>query len=311
VATGTILTISRWATDNTGRAWYGLTDPANSWIEAANVQTLPVGHLASVNAVRGTGMWLTPPVLGVASPEAIVSAAVKNHITHLYVEVAGSRGWSSGNGFYGKQTLNRLLPVAHRARIAVIAWVYPYLNDLPADVAFSVAAARYVTPSGDRPDGLAADVEQNMQEPYVRAYGQIVRSRLGPKVLMVIATYPPQSIWGKVYPFRTVARTWDVIVPMDYWNVARRPYTEAEAYSYVANSIAGVRKATGIANVPIEVLGQMFDAYGDGQHSPTLAEVRGSLRAAHDRHAIGISFFEWNHATPDEWDALGTASSSG
>jgi hypothetical protein len=307
VATGTILTIDRWATDSTGRAWFGLKDPANSWIDAANAQTLPVGHLASLKAIHGVGMWLTPPVLGVASPEAIVSAAVKNHITHLYVEVAGTRAWSGSNGFYGKATLAKLLPVAHRAHIAVIAWVYPYLNDLPSDVEFSVAAARYVAPSGDRPDGLAADVEQNMQEPYVRAYGQIVRARLGPKVLMMVATYPPQSYLGKVYPFRTVARTWDVIIPMDYWNLSRVPQSEAEAYAYVANSITGIRKATGITNEPIEVLGQMFDAYGDGQHSPTAAEVRGAVRAARDRHARSISFFEWNHATPEEWDALLTS----
>jgi hypothetical protein len=304
LATGTILTIDRWATDITGRAWYGLKDSAAAWIEADSAQTLPVGHLASLKAIHGLGMWLTPPVLGAASPESIVSAAVKNHITHLYVEVAGSRGWSGKSGFYGKATLGKLLPVAHRAHVAVIAWVYPYLNDLPSDVEFSAAAARYVAPSGDRPDGLIADVEQNMQEPYVRAYGQIVRARLGPKVLMMVATYPPQSAPGKVYPFRTVARTWDVIVPMDYWNVARRPYSEAEAYSYVSQSIIGVRKATGIADEPIEVLGQMFDAFGDGRHSPTLAEIRGSLRAARDRHALSISFFEWNHATPEEWDAL-------
>ena len=184
VPAGTEIAITRWATDSHGRAWYGTSSPAGAWVDAEQVTMLPTKHLADLRPVRGVGMWLTPPVLEIASPDSIVDAALKSHITHLYVEVAGS------NGFYGRSTLDRLLPVAHRAHIAVLAWVYPFLDDLPRDVAMSLAAARYVTPTGDRVDGLAADVEQNMQEPYVRAYSQVVRAGLGPRMLMVIATYP-------------------------------------------------------------------------------------------------------------------------
>jgi hypothetical protein len=298
VAKGALLTIARWATDSRGRAWYGTTSPISAWIDADQVVMLPTKHLADVRLVHGVGMWLTPPVLAVASPESIVAAARTSHITHLYVEVGAS------SGFYGQGSLDRLLPVAHRAHIAVLAWVYPFLDDVPHDVAVSLAVARYVSPTGDRPDGLAADVEQNMGEPYVRAYGQVLRARLGPHVLMLIATYPPQSGLGQQHPFATTAQSWDVIVPMDYWNVSLHPYTAVQAYAYVATSIKGIRKATGNPAVPIEVLGQMFDVFGDGRHSPTKAEVLGAMRAARDGHATGISFFEWNHATPDEWDAL-------
>lgn len=299
VPTGTALTINHWATDRMGRAWYGVTSPGSGWIDADHVNLLPAAHPADLTSMHGLGMWCTPPVLKTAPPEVIVAAARKNHVTHLYVEVGGGKG-----GFYGQHSLDVLLPVAHRAHIAVLAWVYPYLDDLPSDVAVSLAAARYVTPTGDRPDGLAADVEQNMQEPYVRAYSQILRAHLGPHALMAIATYPPQAFWGRTYPFRTVARSWDVIVPMDYWHVARHRYSETQAYKYVAASISGIRKATKDPAIPIEVLGQMFDVYGDGQHSPTAAEVRGAIRAARDGNALGISFFEWNHATPGEWDAM-------
>ena len=77
-------------------------------------------------------------------------------------------------------------------------------------------------------------------------------------------------------------------------------------YDYVAASIAGIRAATKNAAIPVEPVGQMFDVYSDGKHSPTRAEVSGAIRAAQEGKAAGISFFEWNHATPDEWDALQT-----
>jgi hypothetical protein len=263
VSAGARLTVTRWATDATGQAWYEITAPARGWVGADGVNLLPTAGGATLDSLHGLGMWLTPPVLDTAPPEALVTAARLNHVTHLYVEVGGSH-----MGFWGADELRKLLPVAHAAHIAVIAWVYPFLDDVPHDVAMTLQAMRYTSPTGDRPDGLMADVEQNMQEPYVRAYSQVLRATLGAKVLMGITTYPPQSYWGKIYPFRTVARSWDVIVPQDYWRITRRTYTAADAYRYVMDSLSGIRAASGRPTVPIEVLGQTFDLFGNGREQP-------------------------------------------
>lgn len=296
---GTPVTVMAWATDSAGEAWYHLSAPIAGWVIADHVNLDRGAPRASLAPVRGLGMWCTPPVLESAPPQALIAAARASHVTHLYVEVAGSH-----DGFWGKEDLARILPVAHAAHIAVIAWVYPFLDDVPHDVDLSLQVARYVAPSGDRPDGLAADVEQNMQEPYVRAYGQILRALLGPHELMTIATYPPQSYWGQRYPFRTVARSWDLIIPMDYWHLEPRTYTAAEAGAYVAASIAGIQRASGAPDVPIEPVGQMFDFNQNGLNSPSAGEIRGAIQAALAADTSGISFFEWNHATPGEWDAL-------
>lgn len=295
---GTSIAIDAWATDAAGQAWYRLAAPRAGWVSAGSVNLAHGTGRANLRPVDGFGMWCTPDVLAVAPPEALIAAARAGHVTHLYLEVG-----RSNTGFYGAGILARLLPVAHRAGIAVIAWVYPFLDDVPADVATALAAARYVAPSGDRPDALMADLEQNMQEAYVRAYSQILRARLGPRYLMGVATYPPQSYWGRRYPFRTVARSWDLIVPMDYWHLEQRAYTPGEAAAYVAASIDGVRAATGSRAVPIEVLGQMFDWRQDGRGSPSGAEIGAAIGAAAAGGA-GVSFFEWNHASPGEWDVL-------
>ena len=299
VLTGTPLRIIAWATDSTGQAWYRIASPQPGWGSAGHVALTRGTTRPDLAIVRGLGMWLTPPVLHTAPPKAIVATALRSGLTHLYVEVA-----RSNVGFNDAGILDRLLPVAHRAHIAIIAWVYPFLDDLPRDVATALAVARYTTPSGERPDGLMADIEQNMGGPYVRAYGQILRATLGPHVLMAASTYAPQTYYGQRYPFRTSAASWDLVVPMDYWDTAATLHTAPSVYRYVQDSVTGVRAASGDPQLPVEVLGQTFDLYQNGRHSPAAAEIRAAIAAARATHATGISFFEWNHATPEEWDAL-------
>ena len=244
-------------------------------------------------------MWLTYPLLRVAPAQAIVQTALHNGVTHLYVEVAGSRV-----GFYGGPGLATLLPVAHAHGIRVLAWVYPYLQNVAGDVEMTVEAARFTAPSGDHPDGIMADVEQNMTPGAVKGYSQIVRALLGPQELMGVATYPPQGSWGRLYPFAIVAASWNVIAPMDYWHVQRRTYTPAEAQAYVRNSILGVRAATGNPREPVEVIGQMYNPWQDGEHDATAGEIAAAAHEAQALGAVGIGFFEWNHATPAQWAAL-------
>src|SRR5262249_22220093 len=140
VRAGAYLTVTAWATDTTGQAWYRVLRPPG-WIGAEAVNLLPGGGSARLGVLRGLGMWCTPPVLDTAPPDALIAAARHAHVSHLYVEVVGSRG-----GILGTDELRRLLPVAHAAHIAVIAWVYPFLDNLPDDVAMTLQAARYTAP---------------------------------------------------------------------------------------------------------------------------------------------------------------------
>jgi len=319
------LAIDAWATDAAGAAWYhtaslpaasAVTTPATGiagsgatasastsagWVYGDAVTFdagTPVSPTAALAPLRGKGMWFTYPLLQTSPVTAIVAAARAAGLSHLYVEVG-----RSNKGFYGGPGLAALLPAAHRAGIRVIAWVYPFLRDLPGDVAMGLAAARYTTPSGDRPDGLLADVEENTNEAAVRAYGQVLRATLGPDATMAIATYPPQWADGRAYPFATAALSWNAIVPMDYWHLRRRAYSAAEVYAFVRDSVVMIRARTR-PDMPVEVLGQMFDLQQSGVNSPSAAEILACAAAARDTGALGVSFFEWRHATPEEWDAL-------
>jgi len=301
---GAVLALDDWTVGTDGAAWYHSADAhLHGWLYADNVvlqRPRASGQAATLAPLRGTGMWLTYPLLRQTSAAVLVATARGAGLSHLYVEVG-----ISGAGFYGAPGLAALLPAAHHAGLAVIAWVYPYLRDLPADLALSVAAARYVAPSGDRPDGLIADVEENMSEGAVHTYGQLLRAALGRGELMAIATYPPQSLPGAAYPFASAALSWDVIMPMDYWHTSPRRYSAAEVYQYVRESVAAIRARTRPA-MPVAVIGQMFDVFSDrpGPQTPGAAEILACAAAARDSGSLGVSFFEWRHASAEGWRLL-------
>ncbi len=300
---GTALALDAWATDDTGTAWYhGVTASGAGWVygDALTFATSPAADPAALLVpFRGTGLWLTYDVLQHTPVGTIIRTAQQAGVSHLYVEVA-----ASGVGFYGARGLAALLPAAHRAGLRVLTWVYSYLLDLPHDIDFSVAAATYVAPSGDRPDGLLADVEENMAEDAVRAYGQILRAKLGPNEPLALATYPPQAPKGQAYPFATAALSWNVIVPMDYWHLSDRSYSSAEVYQFVSQSVRLVRARTSPSQA-VAVIGQLFAPDPAGT-APTTDELLACAQAAQNAGAIGVSFYDWSHATPADWRLLGT-----
>src|ERR671932_2007300 len=130
---GTTLPIRAWATDAGGAAWYQVAGAAGvGWVYGDAVTFIrahPARPASLLAPLRGKGMWLTYPLLKHSPVSAIIAAARAAGLTQMYVEVG-----RSSDGFYGARGLAALLPAAHRAGIRVLAWVYPFLADLPADV---------------------------------------------------------------------------------------------------------------------------------------------------------------------------------
>jgi hypothetical protein len=125
-------------------------------------------------------------------------------------------------------------------------------------------------------------------------------------------TYPPQDFPG--YPFAELARTCNVLAPMDYWHQSRTPYGPEfgrmpygynYAYRYAAETILAIRRAAG--SVPVEPIGQTFDNFGHlemGPHAPSAAEITGFLAGSKATGAVGVSFFQWMTAQDGVWRAI-------
>lgn len=308
---GSRIVIRAWQQDASGKVWY---DARQGWILAAAIR-LSFPNPASQTmdgrplwqSVAGKGMWLTLGTITDSQPAALARAAARMGMTHLYVEAA-----ISPLGFHGRNAVGPLIEAAHRSHLAVIAWVYPYLYDVAADVSLTRVVAAFRTPSGERFDGIAADLERNFAPSTVHAYSQLVRAYLGNGELMVGVTYPPQS--SSDYPFSEVARVYNAIAPMDYWHqtntvfgleYGHMRYGFAYSYRYAEDSIRFIRKSVG--NVPVVPIGQTFDNFGRlemGPNAPSGAEIQGFLAGCRAAGAKGVSFFQWMTAQVDEWAVI-------
>jgi hypothetical protein len=300
-------TVTAWATDDDSEAWFELTlDEGSGWVYGANLTLDPPPGTATGEVARrlaGKGMWVSRPFLPLANPAQLVNASKALGLTHLYVDVASSRG-----GFYNREALAALLPVAHAAGLRVVGWIWPTLADPLADVAQGVELARYSTPDGHRLDGLAPDLEERMDVDQVRAYIQVLRTALGPDYLLVGTVFPPEHQFARRHPQHRVMAGWvDVLAPMAYWSEARRSFSSNEVYRYVTRAVDQLRLDARDGAYPVAPIGQMYDTFGRngmGTYSPGTAEITAALQASKDAGALGVSFFQWGTATPEEWRAL-------
>ncbi len=314
LAAGASLAIRQWASDSAGMPWYyAVTSAGAGWVMSADAHlNAPDPALNVVNGkpiwspVAGKGMWFTNYLTRHADLTKLMADAKAAGVTHIYAEVAISQ-----YGFYAPLSLNRLLPAAHAQGIALIAWVYPTLTNVAADVRMTQQVASYRTPSGDHADGIATDVEEVTDSASVYAYGQLLRGLLGPDTLLVDAALHPLTHAG--YPYAAVAASWNVLAPMNYWHShSSRSYGPQDVTSFVTTSVVTIRaamQAGGVAHpIPIEELGQMYDMFSsDGAgvaHNPSGAEITADLRVAKSLGCIGASYFEWQTATQSQWAAL-------
>ena len=310
IAASASVAVDGWATDSDGSAWFHVAVAGESgWIWASGIQLAASDpNKVTVNGrpiwapVSGKGMWVPIPLLKMASPEALISAASELGLTHLYVEVGSSDG-----GFYGGSQLNRLLPIAHAHGISVIGWVMTTLNDLPGDVNLCTQLAAYRTPSGDRLDGIAPDIEKNMYPPDVKTFAQVLRYEVGPSELIVGVIYPAGTWIGEQHPIvGPLSHSFNVLAPMDYWHDAPGSVSDGLIQSFVQQSVADIHAVAG-PNYPVAVIGQAYDGFardGTGPDNPAGHEVSAALTAADSSGAVGVSLFQWGTATPSEWAAL-------
>ncbi|MEY2435906.1 MAG: hypothetical protein QOF97_742 [Acidimicrobiaceae bacterium] len=273
--------------------------PAEGQPEAAATSTPPAVAPISGGLPVGKGMWLWQPdqVEG-GDVNAMVARAKATGLTHIYV-----RTGSSVDGFYAQAFLDQVLPAAHAAGLRVIGWDFPYLSDVGSDIERAVSAISYVTPGGHRLDGFAPDIETASEGVALTVdsavwYGSGLRAAVG-AAYPLIATVPnPTDYMVDRYPYAEVTAPFDAIAPMVYW-LNREPDSDVAT---ALDRLAPLGK-------PILPIGQAYDGGGEGGRPgpPTPAELARFLDSAERHGAAGVSFWSWQHATQETWDAIAAA----
>ena len=245
----------------------------------------------------GKGMWLYQLSMSEGgNATKVVNKAKALGLTHLYTRLGSSK-----KGFYAQDELDKLLPVAHAAGIKVIGWDFVYLTDPIADAVRSKAEIDYVTPDGHRIDAFSADIESvqegvNLTAEGAARYGAKLRELVGPSYPL-IATVPRPSP-KKSFPFAEVTAAFDAIAPMVYWQ-NRDPATDvAGAIDYLAQF-----------NKPIMPIGQAYNGGPEGgpDRDPPKEQLVAFMNTAHAKGAVAVSFWVWNHATPEQFAAIDQA----
>lgn len=241
--------------------------------------------------IAGKGMWIYQfDRIGGGNPHAIAAAAERLGLSHLYVRAGSSR-----SGLSGWKHVAAVLPPAHARGIKVIAWDFPYLDDVEADVrrALWVLQKRV---RGHRVDGFAADVETrvegtNLTRARARAYGRLLR-RAAPDRFLILVAPRPTGHAIRSYPYDSIVPWFDAVAPMVYWGYERAATATADAIAYLRR----FRK-------PLAPIGQAYDMGPEGgpKGHPAGISVLRFMQEAERRGAVGVSFWSWQHAPRPLW----------
>jgi hypothetical protein len=273
-----------------------------------------------LDGVKGKGAWLMIFDGDWNDPDAdraaaIVDAAVRADLSHLYIRIADSR-----RHFYGASALQDLLPIAHAHGLSIIGWIEPMLDDPTSDTADALAAAQFEE-QGQRLDGLALTIEgDSTSDPNVGQYLSGIRGGIqgvngvGERYLLVASTLPmPYDHPG--YAYATMSRYCQVFAPMVYWRATGLPqYSGTDGTRAYVDQVFQQFRDPGVNpfNRPLTITAQAYDAaleYGT-PGAPPGAEIVTSMNETRAQGGISWSFYRLanadNGVTAEEQQAITT-----
>jgi hypothetical protein len=207
--------------------------------------------------------------------------------------------------------VDALLDEASRARIAVVAWTVPR-SVAYEDVAATVASARHRTALGSHFAALAIDLERGddflgsgrVGYAALARYVADVRSALGARYPIVATVEDPflEHLSERDVPYAAIAQSADVLQPMAYWRMlSKRARGSVAVRAALRGSYAAIARAAGRA-MPIDIGGQTA---GEGPAgAPPAGEVAAAVAESRRLGALGVTFFDWNGTTGEQWRAL-------
>jgi hypothetical protein len=191
--------------------------------------------------------------------------------------------------------MGELIEAAHRGGLRVIAWSFAELANPESDADKMVEAAQYTSSGGEHVDAVSPNLEKNLEPERIEAYARRVRDRLGANYPMIAVVYSPLNKCFEVkrISWPLLARYFDVIAPMIYWN---SKYEKIDPYSYTVKSIQRIRQLALKADLEISPIGD-----GMGSNSTAIADF---MRACRDSEATGISLYPNQKLSQDQKDVL-------
>ena len=256
---------------------------------------------------EGLGTWIDIYDTDVwEHPMHAVRSMAAHGIRTIYLQ---SSNYHRNRPFVHPEGVGAIVDAAHRWGLEVVAWYLPGFRDLPLDLHRAVRTIRFETRSGNGFDSFALDIESpEVRRPSLRTtrllrMSAAIRRIAGVEYpLGAIVTSPERLVrtdphFWPGFPWRQLAETYDVFLPMTYYTYRVRG-PQAAAW-YTAQSVQIIRRQTSGLRVPIHVVGGIsFDATGP--------ETQGFVHAVRERDVIGASYYTFPNITVDQWKTLST-----
>lgn len=284
-------------------AWIAIAVAALIAASLLLARVLP-GTKLSVAAYRGLASWVDIyDRRAWADPEATVKDMASHGVSTVFVQTGNS---TSEHAIFDPPAQEAFIRAAHARGMKVVAWYLPSMVNVDYDYDRVASAIRFKTSDGQHFDSLALDIESTAIIP------ELARNKaldaLSAKIRgLVGASYPlgaiipsPVSLAKKAghwdtFPYESVAKTYDVMLPMGYYTYEGRGTAVARAATL--GNVRILRAQPGCAKVPIHLIGGLAD-------KSTSGEVQAFANAARQSGCIGTSLYSWTGTTEADWKAL-------
>lgn len=277
-------------------------------VAVTGLATAPAaGAAAAPEPFAGSGTWVSI-FAGDAvwdHPARHVRLMHREGVDTLYLQTASSTN-PVGADVYRPGQVARFLHAAHARGMSVVAWYLPPLRRVAREHERAMAAIRFRTWRGQRFDAFALDIEPSATTPSGtlrdrnlwrlsrRLRGSVGDGyRLGAIIPSARGMAASPRFWPD-FPYPTVGRFYDVVLPMSYHTY--RVTGPSATYAYTLDNVAALRAALG-PDVPIHVIG--------GVAGPSnRRETRAFVQACGDAGVVGASLWHYGGYGPEDWQEM-------
>lgn len=254
----------------------------------------PAGASLALEPYQGLGAWIDiydEPAW--RHPEGVIRGLSERGVRTLYLQTCN---YGCSEALFRPVSMARLIRTAHAREMQVVAWYLPGLDDMRRDLRRSLAAIRFRTWEGQGFDSFALDIEARLVEPAWKRNRRLValsrRIRAATEQPLGAITPPWFYDWPK-FPYRTLARSYDVFLPMNYF-LEPGP---VGARMHTVRNIRLIRQATGVRDIPIHSIGGVADNLSSKQ-------TRALVRAGRAEGILGTSLYDVFTSRGGDWRAL-------
>ncbi|MEZ5321712.1 MAG: hypothetical protein R2698_06520 [Microthrixaceae bacterium] len=259
---------------------------------------------------RGTSAWVdvydwSPTFVASRNPTATpgftlaqVDRMAQGGINSLYIQTAKAE---LGDSVLDRDRLTAIVARARSYGIRVIGWYLPTFADPAVDRDRLAAAA------GLGLDGVAVDIESTAVDLATRNQRLIELSHwmrtsfpstpLAAIVLPPVVTEVINLNYWPQFPWRDLARDYDVWMPMAYWTNRTAMSGWRDGYRYTKDNIDRIRSNLGDPGAAVHPIGGLSD-------TATGADVDGFVRAAIETGAIGAGLYDDAISTLGQYQQL-------